>query len=791
MNNNVTKKDFIFFQDDILRQIKKLETQLTEKISTSKQSIEEKTTKLEENYTNIRQKVLEINETVNKTTTYNLQKDEKTEKIINDFNAKNEFSINILKKELDEACFKYDKIFVSNLNVPGLIGESCPFANVKLFLEYANRKIIEALSQKEKQEAQFKSYYKKMEVIIGQNKNQYQQVESKIMNYLKGAIKNCNKECENRIKVIEERIDSMRIENGKYTTDLIKKAEELKIKWEKLDDIEKRLNQKYQDESSKIKILFDDIKKEVNSEQEEFLLIKARFTELSEFIKDVRFRKNIKSIFSEMHKFKEISEKMDFNKKQKLDKDDIIFTNSIYKGKDNNKNTHVSIDCDENSNIGDISKIKNIIYNRNDDLVGLNFIKGKKNILNDKLEIYEKINDKKNNKDNPNPKKEFYAKINLGKEAFGSSVDSNEGTKFVINKSLEKKGLKNHVDKEKLLIKTKLNKTKDISKNKDLIFTKNILNYNTSENDSEYVICADSEISINSPKNKNQNQNYFSKTVYNDPFLTTREGNLQKKFVEKKINAKNSLILEESNPITITLNSFLNKNKTKKEVFRSKTITSLNDNKEKSNTIKIENKLNKKEIQKILDNSNLMLPITERCYLNHNSLPKLLSNDSESFNNIPYKKESIKLVVNNLIETPHNQIFKLRKNSLNEKLIMAKNFAEVNDKISKINQKLTELLGYMNQKFLSTAENMNYLSKEIHNLYKIKEFNNNITAISPKILYTKNDFTLPIKLNLSRHKNSSSTNLKEKKKNNDLNNNKDGAIELINVIEPYLVKKFK
>ena len=781
MDNNVTKKDFLFFQDDILREFKNLESQLTKKISASKKDIEDKTISLEENLSNMKQKILEINETCNKITNDNSENNNKTDNSIKDFNIKNEFLINNIKKELDEACFKYDRIFISNLNVPGLIGDSCPFPNVKFFLEYANKKIIEALSLKERQEAEFKSYRQKMENIINQNKKQLQQIETKIINYIKGAINNCDKECENRMKVIEERINIMRIENSKYSANLIKKTDEVKIKWEKLDGYENKINQMFQDETYKMRFLIDDIKTGVNSQQEEFFLIKARFKELSEFIKDVRFRKNIKSIFNEMHKFKEMSDKLDFNKKQKLDKDKYnTFSNNFYKGKDANKNDHVSINCEENNNIEDISQVKNVISHRNEDIENLYYMKEKNEIINVKNKI----------KDNSNIKKEIYEKKNFGNEIFGNSADNKDKIKSINNNTLEKKGMENKINKEKLLIKAKLYKNKDISKNKDLIYSKNILNNKNPENNSEYAIFAESEISNNSPKNKNPNSKYFSKTEYKSPILITQEETSPKKSTEKKTFSKNVLLLEESNPISITLNSIQNKQQTKKEVIRSETMTSLNDNKENSNPKKI-NKINKKEIQKILDNPDLNLPKTERYEKNNNySLSKLLKNDNGNPKNIPYKKDSVKLILNNLIETPHEPIFKNGK-FYNEKLFMTSNSEDINDKISKMNEKLGELLGYVNQKFLSIAEDISYLSKEIHNLYKIKAFNNNVAPISSRTLYTKNGFTLPMKLNLSSHKNNSSINIKEKIKTIGLNNNKKSAVEIINVIEPYLVKKFK
>ena len=44
--------------------------------------------------------------------------------------------INMVKKDLSDACFRYDKTISTNLIIPGIIGAGCPYDNLRIFLEY-------------------------------------------------------------------------------------------------------------------------------------------------------------------------------------------------------------------------------------------------------------------------------------------------------------------------------------------------------------------------------------------------------------------------------------------------------------------------------------------------------------------------------------------------------------------------------------------------------------------------------------------------------------------------------
>ena len=340
MNNNdnkSTKNELIYFENEILGDMKKFETKLNEKLAQTASFVETQYEKYESKIKELTNKVEVLSKQISEKD--NTQKFENLLKHslqnTNDLVTKIDIKLGILEKDFNNACFKYDKIFTNNLVIPGLIGDSCPYESLRPFLEYAHQKIYELLRAKEKHILDTKRYKEKLESLIGQNKIQFETAQNKISDYCSKGFQQCDNVCKDRMSIIEKRVEALRLENGQHAFDLKKKAEELKIKWDKLDKIENHLNQKFNDEWDKYNDIVDKINAKYDKNKEEFKIIKNRFTELSEFIKDIRFRKNmgettINEEFKKRRQYREMSNKIDFTKKQKINKMPSIFQNKKY-----------------------------------------------------------------------------------------------------------------------------------------------------------------------------------------------------------------------------------------------------------------------------------------------------------------------------------------------------------------------------------------------------------------------------------------------------------------------------
>lgn len=491
MNNNNNKtatNDLIYFENEILGDMKKLETKLNEKLNQTVSFVETQYEKYESKIKALANKVevlsKQISEKDNTQKFENLLKN--TQQNTHDLVTKIDIKLGILEKDFNNACFKYDKIFTNNLVIPGLIGDACPYESLRPFLEYAHQKIYELLRAKEKHNLDTKRYKEKLESLIGQNKIQFETAQNKINDYCTKGLQQCDNVCKDRMSIIEKRVEALRLENGQYAYDLKKKAEELKIKWDKLDKIENHLNQKFNDEWDKYNEIVDKINTKLDKNKEEFKLIKERFTELSEFIKDIRFRKNmgensISEEFKKRRQYREMSNRIDFTKKQKVNKMPNIFQNKNYEKNEDILPYDNFKDNEENNDNLDI--INDIIEeNKNE----------KSNDNKSMTETNNHINNQNKKKINLNDSKDM--KVNLSSEIHNNSsnLKKNDINVFKIDKKEEKKivNIKNKNNKK--------NYENDIY---------NIINYNTNINDNNNNQNYKEKNNIKEIKLKKQNHN--------------------------------------------------------------------------------------------------------------------------------------------------------------------------------------------------------------------------------------------------------------------------------------------
>ena len=129
MNTNVSRNDFLFFQNEVFKDIKELEKKLNEKITTITSNIDSNKLSADNNYQKFTDKISQIIHMV-ETSEERLKIDEQLssyKKKIDDILCMNKAKITSLEKEINKITFKYDKIFLDNLTVPGVIGTACPF----------------------------------------------------------------------------------------------------------------------------------------------------------------------------------------------------------------------------------------------------------------------------------------------------------------------------------------------------------------------------------------------------------------------------------------------------------------------------------------------------------------------------------------------------------------------------------------------------------------------------------------------------------------------------------------
>ena len=223
----VKKADMIYMQNELLSDINSLEKKLSDKITQlsiviqNQKLISEQNFELSKGNYKILLEKIESNENLDK---IKQQFTEFKTKINNNLIVNNS-KISSLERELKDIGFKYDNLFNNNISTPGLIGKGGKYKDLRNFREYLDKKINELIIYKEKNIIDIKKYKEKTDNIIGQIQLRTQNNESKYFEFCYEKINEAKKEIMDKFSLLDESINNIKIENGKYSFDLIKKSE--------------------------------------------------------------------------------------------------------------------------------------------------------------------------------------------------------------------------------------------------------------------------------------------------------------------------------------------------------------------------------------------------------------------------------------------------------------------------------------------------------------------------------------------------------------------------------------
>ena len=342
-------------QNEILKDMASLDKKLSDKITklTTLVQSQQLTTdqKLEinnERYTSLIEK-MESNEEIKKI------KQEFTEfkSQVNQNQLINTNKIITVEKDLKNACYKYDNFCGNNIFTPGLIGNGAKYKDLKTFREFVDKKISELVIYKEKNVIDLKKYKEKTDNAIEKLKSKNEKSEKIYFDFFNDKINEAKKEMMSKFNLLDESLNNLKIENGKYSFDLLKTTEDLQKKLDIMNTIEKNIDNKLKEQAEKYQNYNDNLSKIFESQKSEFILIKSRFTELSEFIKDVRFMRNLNNYktkeknqndeinsISFLRNSRMLSKKLNFDKPQKLSRNDEIKYN-IFTDFENNKENSI------------------------------------------------------------------------------------------------------------------------------------------------------------------------------------------------------------------------------------------------------------------------------------------------------------------------------------------------------------------------------------------------------------------------------------------------------------------
>lgn len=211
----------------------------------------------------------------------------------NDKLISHEVRLNNIRDDFSIATQKYDKIYLDNLELPGFIGRCAKYKNCQVFFLEVIQDLAKLNKYREKSIIDLKMYKDKLETIISSMNTILDNNNASQIKYINETKDKILKDCGNMFNDVRENIKEIRVENSKYAVDLISQSMDMTKKWDKIEKIKADIFENFNYNINKYQMLTDDTIKSFDEFKVEYGVIRRKFLELSEFIKDVRFRKNI------------------------------------------------------------------------------------------------------------------------------------------------------------------------------------------------------------------------------------------------------------------------------------------------------------------------------------------------------------------------------------------------------------------------------------------------------------------------------------------------------------------
>ena len=780
------------FQDEILSFFKERDKYYTDLISKYKNRIEisEKNYEnlanhLKLNYKEILSSQASLNNRLDKFNTY----DAFVAKT-NDNLTSHEIRINNLREDYTRTVQKYDKIYLDNLELPGYIGRCAKYKNCQLFFEDVIKEINKFNNYKEKNNIDLKTYKEKLEFSIKTFRNLLNNNNDAQIKYINKLNEKNLDESKNMVDNLSTRVMELRIENSKHSLELINKTNELKQEMEKIKEMKGELLNEFYNKIDDFKIETNKTVNSFNEFKNEYAIIRKKFLELAEFIKDIRFRKNLggdvnKKDLNDLYKnlikknkkcmkdknvqlLDDINkiEKMEF-KINKIDNNDNInkeknirgnkkhetynYTKNVFKGNiiefnlHNNKNEIKKNDTDEINNDITGGNIRESKTDINNNLNNLNNSEINKPSSHEKrVFLFKDSNSSRSSKNIFNNKMNLdNEKEDIMKNTYDNTEDLNKNNNLVMKniKEYDQKSEKkfetlnlNKIQMNSISKLIKKDKDKKCSTETDAIsITDSCNSFNINNAISQIGVLSDKSISnISLPITYNLNNVKCNKFILNDIHQEENDNKIIKELaaeLEQSTSKKNKKIINKYSKNVVENIEPINLNQ------KNETIEIINNSSDNIENKELDNKINnqiKKDEQIIKNNNNnneKIFPL----------ICKSIENENKDDNNNNKQSRKIISIIKDLKDTMDSNSPKGDNiNNNTDKIYnlnsdIETNTETMNSKIGLFGQKLADIEMYMKNKFFELARQINEIKQQ--NSSKKKNLNRTVGYKSDKNIF--------------------------------------------------------
>ena len=290
INQKNIQQDLLYFKDDILKDLRRIQLKLNEELIMQK---DEQTYKLDLYEKKIEAQAQKI-EYLSNLISESMQKtnlEELLEKFSNETEqnfSKVELKMNAIQKEIKDGLYKQEKFFNETVLYPGIIGYECRFSNFHSFVDYVLSNIHQLLVYQEL----LKGYElhklkgkieKDLNVVRLQLKNNFKSLSE----FTTEKVNESQKHMKNLFDEYNNKFVDIRVENNEAANLLKNKINNVVHNFEKIIEIKNEIDEKYEEQNKKIENIQINVtnnEAKLNEQKDEINNFDKKFNLLTNYI---------------------------------------------------------------------------------------------------------------------------------------------------------------------------------------------------------------------------------------------------------------------------------------------------------------------------------------------------------------------------------------------------------------------------------------------------------------------------------------------------------------------------
>ena len=212
--HQVTFQDLIIFKEDILKELRNNKIKISNSVNVE---FEKYTDLIEKSNRNLSYYEKDKSSFMSKLD-FVQEKEKLFNEVVNKTNElRNEVMINQLhistcRKDIDNSCYKYDKVISDNLLVPGLIGKSCKFGNLKEYIVYNKEEMNNAFLGNRQNANDLNNLRRKVDTNTAQLNTKIKSLEYRLSNFITSKFHELDDKFDRLYEELNKRMNSLSYE---------------------------------------------------------------------------------------------------------------------------------------------------------------------------------------------------------------------------------------------------------------------------------------------------------------------------------------------------------------------------------------------------------------------------------------------------------------------------------------------------------------------------------------------------------------------------------------------------